>query len=94
VAAGTLGVEPGHVQASPQEMPAEKQKRKRKDAKASIEAKSTLVADAPNTTKGALCPLGGVGFLTNKHWNHSQSEVLNTIKAEVVKDWTGVQLCR
>jgi len=53
-----------------------------------------LVADAPNTTKGALCPLGGVGFLTNKHWNHSQSEVLNTIKAEVVKDWTGVQLCR
>jgi hypothetical protein len=88
VAAGTLGVEPGHVQASPQEMPAEKQKWKRKDAKASIEAKSTLVAEAPNTTKGAKV------FLTNKHWNHSQSEVLNTIKAEVVKDWTGVQLCR
>jgi hypothetical protein len=40
-------------------MPAEKQKRKRKDAKASIEAKSTLVADAPNTTKGAKV------FLTN-----------------------------
>jgi len=53
LAAGFLGAEPGPVQASPQETPAEKRKRRRKAAKVAKAAKPILAAEASNSTKDA-----------------------------------------
>ncbi len=53
MAAGTPIVIPGLALEPPKATPVEKRKRKRLAAKAAKAVKSTLAAQAPNTTKGA-----------------------------------------